>query len=60
MRTRDLPLQENEDDSGVFTCQFLESLARGKEKFAFKQEHMSYLRKRMILEIGDGKLRDMY
>ncbi|TFY69051.1 hypothetical protein EVJ58_g649 [Rhodofomes roseus] len=54
----DTPQQENGFDCGVFTCQFLESLSRGEEHFAFKQANMSYLRRRMIWEIGNSKLRD--
>ncbi|KAL0950859.1 hypothetical protein HGRIS_007618 [Hohenbuehelia grisea] len=53
-----IPYQENHFDCGVFTCQFMESLSRGEESFAFSQRHMPYLRKRMILEIASGTLRD--
>ncbi|KAJ3551215.1 hypothetical protein NM688_g4829 [Phlebia brevispora] len=52
------PQQENGYDCGVFTCQFLESLSRGEESFAFTQADMPYLRRRMIWEIGHAKLRD--
>ncbi|KZT74848.1 cysteine proteinase [Daedalea quercina L-15889] len=52
----DTPQQENGFDCGVFTCQFLETLARGEEKFLFKQANMPYLRRRMVLEIGNTKL----
>lgn len=55
---QDIPQQENGYDCGVFTCQFLESLSRGEEFFAFEQRHMPYLRKRMILDIANAKLRD--
>ncbi|KII93665.1 hypothetical protein PLICRDRAFT_49686 [Plicaturopsis crispa FD-325 SS-3] len=54
----DTPQQENGYDCGVFTCQFLESLSRGLEKFPFQQENMEYLRRRMIWEIGHAKLRE--
>jgi len=54
----DTPQQENGYDCGVFTCQFLESLSRGEETFNFSQANMPYLRRRMIWEIGNGKLRD--
>ncbi|KAA1468571.1 cysteine proteinase [Dentipellis sp. KUC8613] len=47
------PQQENGYDCGVFTCQFLESLARGEDApFGFEQKHMPYLRRRMVWEIG--------
>ena len=55
---QDLPQQENGYDCGVFTCQFLKALSRGQERFAFTQRNMPYLRKRMILEIAQAKLRD--
>ncbi|KAK7694384.1 hypothetical protein QCA50_001570 [Cerrena zonata] len=54
----EIPQQENGYDCGVFTCQFLESLSRGEEVFAFQQRHMPYLRNRMILEIGHAKFLD--
>jgi len=54
----DTPQQENGYDCGVFTCQFLESLSRGEETFNFSQSNMPYIRRRMIWEIGNGKLRD--
>ncbi|KAI0047986.1 cysteine proteinase, partial [Auriscalpium vulgare] len=53
----DTPQQENGFDCGVFTCQFLESTSRGQEVFNFSQHNMSYLRRRMIWEIGHGRLR---
>jgi len=53
------PQQENGYDCGVFTCQFLEALSRGEEDdFGFSQVDMPYLRRRMIWEIGNAKLRD--
>ena len=55
---QDTPQQENGYDCGVFTCQFLESLSRGEENFAFAQTNMAYLRRRMIWEIGHARLRD--
>ncbi|KAI0085606.1 hypothetical protein BDY19DRAFT_964756 [Irpex rosettiformis] len=54
----DTPQQENGYDCGVFTCQFLETLSRGEERFAFTQSNMLYLRRRMIWEIGHAKLHD--
>jgi len=52
------PQQENGFDCGVFTCQFMETLSRGEEFFNFTQKDMPYLRRRMIWEIGNTKLRD--
>jgi len=54
----DTPQQENGYDCGVFTCQFLESLSRGEEQFRFSQRDMTYLRRRMIWEIGNAKFLD--
>ncbi|KAF8971539.1 hypothetical protein BDZ97DRAFT_1753332 [Flammula alnicola] len=52
------PQQENGYDCGVFTCQFMEALSRGEDFFNFSQKDMPYLRRRMIWEIGNAKLRD--
>ncbi|KAF8528061.1 cysteine proteinase [Hysterangium stoloniferum] len=52
----DIPKQENGYDCGVFTCQFMESLSRGVEEFAFDQSDMVYIRNRMTWEIGKGKM----
>ncbi|THH02506.1 hypothetical protein EW026_g384 [Hermanssonia centrifuga] len=54
----DTPQQENGYDCGVFTCQFLESLSRGEQSFAFTQADMGYLRRRMVWEIGHARLRE--
>ena len=56
-RPQNTPQQENGYDCGVFTCQFLQALSRG-EDFGFFQVDMPYLRRRMIWEIGNAKLRD--
>jgi len=56
----DAPQQDNGWDCGVFTCHFLEALSRGVERFAFAQRDMPYLRRRMIWEIGNARLRDDY
>jgi len=55
---QETPQQGNGYDCGVFTCQFLETLSRGEEWFAFKQDNVPYLRRRMIWEIGNAKLRE--
>jgi sentrin-specific protease 1 len=52
------PQQENGFDCGVFTCQFLQGLSRGEEYITFTQKDMLHLRRRMIWEIGNAKLRD--
>jgi len=52
------PQQENGFDCGVFTCQFLQGLSRGEEYITFTQKDMLQLRRRMIWEIGNAKLRD--
>lgn len=52
------PQQENGFDCGVFTCQFLQGLSRGEEYITFTQKDIPYLRRRMIWEIGNAKLRD--
>ncbi|KAG6902809.1 hypothetical protein C0995_011296 [Termitomyces sp. Mi166 len=54
----DEPQQENGYDCGVFTCQFLQGLSRGDEVIRFTQKDMPALRRRMIWEIGNAKLRD--
>lgn len=52
----DTPQQENGFDCGVFTCQFMESLSRGVDEFAFDQDDMPYIRDRMTWEIGRSRL----
>jgi sentrin-specific protease 1 len=54
---RDTPQQENGYDCGVFACQFLEALSRGMDSpFNFTQRNMTFLRRRMILEIARTEL----
>lgn len=54
---RDTPQQENGYDCGVFTCQFLEALSRGMDSpFNFTQRSMTFLRRRMVLEIARTEL----
>lgn len=55
---QDYPQQENGFDCGVFTCATLEAIARGEDKFIFTQANMTYIRNKMILEIGRAKLSD--
>lgn len=52
------PLQENGYDCGVFTCQFMQGLSKGDEAIRFSQKDMPSLRRRMIWEIGNARLRD--
>ncbi|KZT43922.1 cysteine proteinase [Sistotremastrum suecicum HHB10207 ss-3] len=54
----DTPRQENGVDCGVFTMQFLETIARGEEHFPFGQKNMRFMRQRMVLEISRTKLAD--
>ncbi|KAI9136588.1 hypothetical protein BKA69DRAFT_1103189 [Paraphysoderma sedebokerense] len=51
----DIPAQQNGYDCGVFASMFAEFLSRD-EPFCFNQEHMPYLRKRMIYEIATQQL----
>jgi sentrin-specific protease 1 len=51
------PRQENGSDCGVFVCQMVENLSRGVlPPFEFSQKDAEFLRKSMILHIGDGRL----
>ncbi|KAH8292512.1 hypothetical protein KR054_011176, partial [Drosophila jambulina] len=52
---QDVPRQSNGYDCGVFSCMFAEYVTRNA-KINFSQKNMAYFRKRMILEIIDGKL----
>lgn len=42
-------------DCGVFSCMFAEYICRGA-KITFSQKEMKYFRKKMCLEIINGKL----
>lgn len=55
------PHQDNGSDCGVFACQTLEALARGKDlsqsnDFGFNADDMPNIRKMMVWEIAEGKL----
>lgn len=50
-----IPQQFNGSDCGVFACMFAEHLARDAP-FSFSQDNMPYFRKKMIIEILEGKL----
>lgn len=50
-----IPQQTNGYDCGVFMCQYALYLALGKP-FDFTQRDMSTIRRRMALEISQGKL----
>ncbi|XP_026470458.1 sentrin-specific protease-like [Ctenocephalides felis] len=52
---KDIPQQENGYDCGVFSCMFAEYICRGA-KIDFSQNDMEYFRKKMHLEIVNGKL----
>ncbi|KAJ1652606.1 SUMO1 sentrin specific peptidase 1 [Dispira simplex] len=47
---KDIPQQRNGHDCGVFSCTFAEYASR-REPFDFTQDHMSYIRRRMMYEI---------
>ncbi|KAJ1921196.1 SUMO1 sentrin specific peptidase 1 [Mycoemilia scoparia] len=47
---KDIPMQANGYDCGVFSCTFAEYLTRRLE-FTFSQKNMIYIRKKMMLEI---------
>lgn len=51
----DCPRQSNSSDCGVFSCMIAEYIARNSE-ITFSQNNIPDLRKRMILEITEGKL----
>lgn len=52
---RDCPQQKNGSDCGVFSCQFAEFISRDST-VSFEQQHMPYIRRKMIYEIAKGKL----
>ncbi|KAG5876722.1 hypothetical protein JTB14_015511 [Gonioctena quinquepunctata] len=52
---KEIPQQMNGSDCGMFSCTFAEFLTRNA-KITFNQEHMPYLRKKMVLEILTGEL----
>ncbi|KAH8258427.1 hypothetical protein KR038_011425, partial [Drosophila bunnanda] len=52
---QNVPRQYNGHDCGVFCCMFAEFATRDAP-FTFNQSHMVALRKKMILEIADGKV----
>ncbi|KAH8254149.1 hypothetical protein KR032_008709, partial [Drosophila birchii] len=53
---KNVPRQFNGDDCGVFCCMFAEYLTRDAP-LTFTQNNMVLFRKKMILEIAEGKLR---
>ncbi|KAJ1674990.1 SUMO1 sentrin specific peptidase 1 [Spiromyces aspiralis] len=52
---KDIPLQKNGYDCGVFACAFAEHLTR-ESNFNFSQRDMKYLRKKMMIEIINQEL----
>ena len=58
--TQGTPHQDNGYDCGIFSCQTLEALARGKDLVAgeweFGAENMAFFRTLMMYEIGSGTL----
>ena len=55
INAKNIPLQKNGSDCGVFTCMFAEYLSRGAE-FTFDHSNMPYFRKRIIYEISRNEL----
>ncbi|XP_037921415.1 ubiquitin-like-specific protease 1 [Hermetia illucens] len=51
----DAPQQDNSNDCGVFTCLFAENIAKNKD-ITLSQTNIPYLRKKILLEILEGKL----
>jgi len=47
---KDIPLQENGYDCGVFMCKYADYISKNSS-FTFEQEDIRYFRKRMILDI---------
>ncbi|KAI8929794.1 hypothetical protein BC831DRAFT_442081 [Entophlyctis helioformis] len=52
---KDIPAQQNGFDCGVFTCMFMEHIAR-EAPFTFSQKHMPVLRQRIAYEILTASL----
>lgn len=50
-----IPQQMNGSDCGMFSCTFAEFLARDA-RISFTQEDMPYLRRKMVVEILEGRL----
>lgn len=52
------PVQNNENDCGVFLCQYAENLARGMQfgNFDFQQSDVPRIRKQMCYELGVNRL----
>lgn len=50
-----LPQQKNCSDCGVFSCMYAEYISRDEE-ITFSQEHMSFFRKKMVLDICSGEV----
>eukprot|EP01114_Cavostelium_apophysatum_P018007 TRINITY_DN5479_c0_g1_i1.p1 TRINITY_DN5479_c0_g1~~TRINITY_DN5479_c0_g1_i1.p1 ORF type:complete len:615 (-),score=139.27 TRINITY_DN5479_c0_g1_i1:51-1895(-) len=47
---KDIPMQKNGYDCGVFMCKFADYLSKG-QGLIFSQKNMSYFRRRMVLDI---------
>ncbi|ORY20376.1 cysteine proteinase [Rhizoclosmatium globosum] len=53
---RDIPRQSNSWDCGLFVCRYMECLSRNGS-WDFAQNDMSFIRRRILLEICCGELR---
>ena len=49
------PLQDNSYDCGLFVCMMAEALSAGRE-FQFTQAHMPQLRRRLALQLIQGRV----
>jgi len=47
---KDIPHQENSCDCGMFMCYFADAVGFDKP-FKFSQRHISYLRRRLVVDI---------
>lgn len=52
---QDIPQQMNGSDCGMFSCMFAEYISRNVP-ISFSQNDMPYFRRKMVLEIVEGRL----
>ena len=61
---QETPQQDNGSDCGVFSCQTIDALARGRDlvedDFDFDAGSMPVLRNMMVYEIATGKLMERW
>lgn len=60
LTVQDTPQQDNGNDCGIFSCQTLEALARGKDlaqgEWEFTAQNMPFFRRMMVYEIAKGEM----